>query len=147
MGMVYVNVKQAWLAVDGKPTRIADLDLEYMGRGWRDSTGTRRVSPLGNPDEHPKFPGSTLPAYKAWLWEKMQNPDSKQAKEILRLAKRYAAGDTLYMACHCKDVSTCHTSVVMAAVKWQASKLAPKPAPATNIEWGDAISHFPAPLA
>ena len=80
-----------------------------------------RPSPLGNPyragvhgtrDE-------VIAKYRHWLWQRMQIPDSLQAKEINKLALQQDGK----LVCWCAPLK-CHGDVIAKAIEWwRANKL------------------------
>ena len=87
----------------------------YTGRKCRGY----KASPLGKPLRF-KNPGA-LDKYRDWLKEKLKDPDSPQAKEILRISKLVAQGYQVTLLCWCaKDAQglttekphTCHAQII-----------------------------------
>jgi len=79
-------------------------------------------SPLANPYKATEIPGATLPAYKAWLWGQIKDANSPASREITRLAKKVKSGEDIVLSCWCTDHTTCHSSVIKAAVEWTIRK-------------------------
>jgi len=92
--------------------REEGVERVYVGRACRGYP----QSPLANPWRAPeKEREQTLARYRVWLREALQDKDSPQAQEILRLAKKVAAGERLALLCWCKP-KNCHGDIVQEAV-------------------------------
>jgi len=73
-------------------------------------------SPLGNPYyREPR--GISIPKYKRWLWEKMQNPGSVQSEMLRTLIRLYKQTGELTLLCWCAP-EPCHADVVKSALEW-----------------------------
>ena len=98
---------------------FTSVDVHYCGRGWNSSAG-RIESALGNPYsvKPNSVAGSTLPAYKAWLWAKMQGGDELVLAELWDIVDDIVAHGTAQLGCHCRNKSTCHCNIVGAAAEY-----------------------------
>jgi len=76
-------------------------------------------SPLGNP--YYKEPRETsIPKYRRWLWEKMQDPGSAQSEALQTLIRLYKQTGELTLLCWCAP-KRCHAEVIKAALEWMIS--------------------------
>jgi hypothetical protein len=90
----------------------------YIGR-----PGKNKTSVLGNPYTLDNYSREdSIHNYRYWLWEKLQDEQSPQYKEIKRLALLYKKGQEIRLVCFCKPFA-CHGDVVKAAVEWFAGTL------------------------
>lgn len=83
--------------------------------------GKRYTTSFTHPDEA-ETPDHT--AYKAYLWQHMQNQHSTIHKDLARLAKLQRADRSVVIVVH---EGTHHGEVIVAAVKYIANKLTPTP--------------------
>lgn len=102
--------------------RLSPLEMPptfvYVGR----QNGNWHWSPLGNPyrvENFPKPQGAIF-AYRRWLWRRLQDPESAQAKELLRLMQ-IAQADDLQLGCWCHP-APCHADVIKSALEWLIAK-------------------------
>jgi hypothetical protein len=59
----------------------------------------------------------SLNAYKQWLWQKIQDKDSSQYQELLRILGYSLKLDGISLGCWCAP-RRCHGDIVKAAVEW-----------------------------
>ena len=105
----------------------------YCGRGVRpssyDPTYAYDPSPLRNTNYRKTSDpaGSTLPKFKKDLWAKIKDGDREVMELMDLMVKWHLAGERVVLMCHCHDHSTCHTSVIKAALEWYAREYYPQP--------------------
>jgi hypothetical protein len=98
---------------------VGGRSLVYVGRsgaGWSGSA-------LGNPFRRVGgVPGSSLPAFRRWLWSVCQSGLAGQSSAawvaLVGLVGRVRAGEQLALGCWCRDSACCHASVVRSCVLW-----------------------------
>jgi len=98
---------------------VGGRSLVYVGRscaGWAGSA-------LGNPFRPVAgVPGSSLPAFRRWLWSVVQFGLAGQSSAawvvLVGLVVRVRAGESLALGCWCRDSACCHASVVRSCVLW-----------------------------
>ena len=85
----------------------------YVGRGGMGTFGLYG-SALANPYKREKGdkPGSTLPLYRWWLWNKIKQNDRRVMYELRQLSN-----DSV-LVCWCDCEHTCHASVIRDAWQW-----------------------------
>ena len=92
------------------PAKGIPADLVYIGRdhprGWKQSD-------LHNPF-YPKD-GDAIGKFKKRLWSKMQDGNSKELAEIMRIAGMVAAGIDVRLGCWCAP-DPCHGDIIKAAI-------------------------------
>ena len=83
-----------------------------------------RTSPLGNPfpvvHDTPAERERLIGLHKRHLWTQMQDPDSKESIELIRLAQIALERD-LVLVCHCNP-KPCHGQTVAKALVWLIGK-------------------------
>jgi hypothetical protein len=81
-----------------------------------------RPSPLGNPFQLGRH-GSraqVIARYRRWLWRRLQEPGSRERRELERLLGRAQAG-RLELLCWCAPLP-CHAEVIRSALHWLAEQ-------------------------
>jgi len=80
----------------------------YVGRNMHDIN--YRGSALGNTQ-------GDLHAYKQWLWRQMQDEDSTEYQELVRILGYSLKLDGISLGCWCAP-RPCHGNIIKAAVEW-----------------------------
>lgn len=101
-------VKAHWLAHPGQ--------VVYIGRG----------TVYGNPYRITKKANreAVVLRYRSYLWKHMHSAKSHLRAEVLRLADRFKAGESLYLCCHCAP-ARCHGDILAKAIQYFAENEAP----------------------
>ena len=102
------------VVVNVRGLRANAVNVWYVGRacaGWH-------ASPLGNPFHlGGRTRGSTLAAYKAWLWGKVQSGRGPAWAALANLAALVKSGQRVQLGCWCVP-GPCHGEIVKACVLW-----------------------------
>jgi hypothetical protein len=87
--------------------------IVYVGRG----------TPLGN-NYHIGTHGNrttVIGKYRKWLWNQLQDPDSKANQWIERLLLRAKQGTNIYLQCSCHP-EACHADIIKRCLDWKLSQ-------------------------
>jgi len=103
-----VNIKQ-----------VKQITEEHVYIGRKNSYYNVQASALANP-YHVGKDGDrdkVILKYRYWLWELVQNKESEQMEELVRIANMVREGKNVKLMCYCKPLA-CHGDVVKRAVEW-----------------------------
>jgi hypothetical protein len=107
------NVHPTWHYV-GRSEAIEQKWIQAPDGTWE--TREMGKSTLGNPYYANSVPGSTLKAYKTHLFKAIREQKTEAQRAILWELENLDPNAVLM--CHCKNASTCHGSVIIAAYNW-----------------------------
>jgi hypothetical protein len=109
--------------ISAKGAAKPDLDVWRANVSrMKDYKSHAHLRELGNPYPADKNnPGSTLDAYKRWLWKAMKT-DTAQRRALFEIILHVRRGKKIELVCWCDDPTKCHASIVKAAVEYLEQK-------------------------
>lgn len=110
------------IAVVNAKTPISEWPIfsdVYIGRGMARSPLFGSHSPVANPFKMSQTASRAhvVSKYKVWLWKKMQDTESDQYRELLKIMEYSLSLKGVSVVCWCHP-KPCHGDVVKSAIEW-----------------------------
>lgn len=95
------------------------LNWVYIGRAMRGNALYGDHSPVANLFKMSSTASraDVVRQYKSWLWEKMQDTESDQYRELLKIMEMALSAKGISVVCWCHPLP-CHGDVVKSAIEW-----------------------------